>query len=167
MPLLGFGVYQILGPDCVKMCEAAMAAGYRHFDSAQMYHNEAEVGEAVANAAKTQGITRDDIFLTTKILSHDARSGKSIYESVAGSVAKLGGGGAGAYVDLFLVHWPQSREFRKSAWKALEKLYEQGKSKTIGVSNFGVGDLEEMKEYATIWPPHVNQIEVSLPRSAT
>lgn len=162
MPLLGFGVYQLLGDDCVKMCEAALAAGYRHFDSAQMYHNEAEVGKAMLNAAKTQGIARSDVFLTTKIFSHEAGSGKSIYESVAASATKLGGGGSDAYVDLFLVHWPRDREFREDVWKALEKLYEQGKAKTIGVSNFSVGDLEEMKEYATIWPPHVNQIEASL-----
>lgn len=161
MPLLGFGVYQVSKSACIDACLAALAAGYRHIDSAQVYNNETEVGQAVTQAAAKLGIIRKDIFLTTKIMSRDETGGQTMYESVANSVFKIGGRSRDAYVDLFLVHAPGSRQFREDAWKALEKLYEQGRAKTIGVSNFTIEDLEEMKEYATIWPPHVNQIEVS------
>lgn len=161
MPLLGFGVYQVPKPACVDVCLAALTAGYRHIDSAQVYENETEVGQAVSQASAKLGISRKEVFLTTKIMSHSDNGGQTMYESVANSVSKIGGRKKDAYVDLFLVHAPGTRQFREDAWKALEKLYEQGRAKTIGVSNFTIEDLEEMKEYATIWPPHVNQIEVS------
>ncbi len=77
------------------------------------------------------------------------------------SVRKIGGEGEGAYVDLFLIHSPSGGPAaRKEMWQALEKLVDEGKARSIGVSNFGVGHIEEMKGYAKIWPPHVNQIEV-------
>lgn len=82
------------------------------------------------------------------------------YEKCLASVEKINSGKDG-YVDLFLIHSPHSgKEKRKEMWLALEKLHEEGKAKSIGVSNYGVGHIEEMKSYAKVWPPQVNQIEV-------
>lgn len=156
MPRLGFGVYQIHGASCVQACQRALDAGYRHFDSAQFYRNEAEVGQAIRSS---KSVPREDVFLTTKILSGPmGASTEAMYQNVAGSVDKMGG--EGGYVDLFLIHWPGSKSFRESSWKALEKLHSEGRAKAIGVSNFSIGNIEEMKEYATVWPPHANQLEV-------
>ena len=155
IPRLGFGVYQSLTAVCVQSCLSALEAGYRHIDSAQFYANEAEVGEAV----RKSGLPRSEIFITTKILSAAGSVEKS-YQKCVNSVEKIDPGHDG-YVDLFLIHSPDAGSGkRKEMWQALEKLYEKGKVKSIGVSNFGVGHINEMKEYAKIWPPHVNQIEV-------
>jgi diketogulonate reductase-like aldo/keto reductase len=155
IPRLGFGVYQSSTSQCVQSCLNALQAGYRHIDTAQFYANEAEVGKAVRDF----GIKRSDVFLTTKILSASGSVQKS-YEKCLASVEKIDSGTDG-YVDLFLVHSPNSgKEKRKEMWLALERLYDEGKVKSIGVSNYGVGHIEEMKSYAKIWPPQVNQIEV-------
>lgn len=154
IPRLGFGVYQLYGQPCQQAVLAALAAGFRHIDSAQLYRNESEVGAAVRQSP----VKREHVFLTTKIRAA-AGSPEKMYQSALDSVNKVGG--AGGYVDLFLVHVPgSSREAREELWKALERLHSEGKAKAIGVSNFRVQHLEEMKEYARIWPPHVNQLEV-------
>ncbi|KAJ5238925.1 aldo-keto reductase [Penicillium chermesinum] len=132
----------------------ALEVGYRHIDSAQFYANEAEVGEAL----RASGIPRDQVFVTTKILT-PAGSIESTYDKVLASVEKIGG--PGGYVDLFLIHSPKSGPAgRKHLWQVLERLHEEGRAKSIGVSNFGVGHIEEMKSYAKVWPPHVNQLEL-------
>lgn len=155
IPQLGFGVYQSSPSQCVQSCLNALRANYRHIDTAQFYANEAEVGKAVREA----GIKRSEVFLTTKILSAAGSVQKS-YEKCVASVEKIDGGENG-YVDLFLIHSPNSgKEKRKEMWLALERLYQEGKAKSIGVSNYGVGHIEEMKGYAKVWPPQVNQIEV-------
>jgi diketogulonate reductase-like aldo/keto reductase len=155
IPRLGFGVYQSSTSQCVQSCLNALKAGYRHIDTAQFYANEAEVGRAV----KQSGIKRSDVFLTTKILSAAGSVQKS-YEKCKASVEKIDPG-EGGYVDLFLIHSASGgKEKRKEMWQALERLYEDGKARSIGVSNFGVGHIEEMKGYAKVWPPQVNQIEV-------
>jgi diketogulonate reductase-like aldo/keto reductase len=152
MPRLGFGVYQSPPETCLQSVQTALKAGYRHIDTAQYYANEREVGEAV----RRSGIPREEVFVTTKIL-RTTDNIEAAYESVSGSVEKIGLG----YVDLFLIHSPGRRAgARKSTWLALERLVEEGKAKSIGVSNYGVGHIEEMRAYAKIWPPHVNQIEV-------
>ncbi|KFA56399.1 hypothetical protein S40293_04998 [Stachybotrys chartarum IBT 40293] len=154
LPQLGFGVYQSPRDVCVRSCLTALEAGYRHIDTAQYYANEAEVGHAVAQS----GIPRKDLFLTTKILSA-AGSADATFQKCADSVNKLDQ--KNGYVDLFLVHSPNSgKTARTEMWQALEKLHGEGKSKSIGVSNYGIKHIEEMKEYAKVWPPHVNQIEV-------
>lgn len=150
VPSLGFGTYYIDGTDCEAACLTAFRAGYRHIDTAQSYRNEANVGKAVGQA----GLKREDVFLTSK-LGRTQNSVDETYKSILGSVEKLGG-----YIDLFLIHQPGAKDSRKDIWAALEKLYAEGKVKAIGVSNFRVRHLQEMKEYATVWPPHVNQIEV-------
>lgn len=155
IPRLGFGIYQSPPNVCINSCLTALKAGYRHIDSAQFYRNESEMGEA----ARQSGIARTSLFLTTKVMS----SGGSLdatYKKCLDSVKKVDG--EKGYVDLFLIHTPSGGPAaRKEMWQALEKLESEGRAKSIGVSNFGVGHIEEMKPYARIWPPHVNQIEVS------
>jgi diketogulonate reductase-like aldo/keto reductase len=155
IPRLGFGVYQSPASVCAKSCATALEAGYVQLDTAQFYANEKEVGEAARNSGKQ----RSELFITTKILSAGGSVEKS-YKKCLDSVEKIDPGRDG-YVDLFLIHSPNAGAAkRKEMWQALEKLYEKGKVKSIGVSNFGVGHIEELKEYAKVWPPHVNQIEV-------
>ncbi|KAJ5619270.1 hypothetical protein N7510_003254 [Penicillium lagena] len=154
IPRLGFGVYKSPVHQCVTSCHKALDAGYRHIDTAQFYGNEDEVGEAL----RTSNIPRSEVFVTTKILS-PAGSPEATYDKLLASVEKIGG--LGGYVDLFLIHSSKSGSAgRKQLWQALEKLLEEGKTKSIGVSNFGVQHIEEMRSYAKVWPPHVNQIEL-------
>ncbi|KAJ5735660.1 aldo-keto reductase [Penicillium malachiteum] len=154
IPRLGFGVYRSPASQCVKSVHRALEVGYRHIDTAQLYGNEAEVGEAL----RTSGISREEVFLTTKILV-PAGSPEATYEKLVESVEKVSG--PGGYVDLFLIHSSKSGPAgRKHLWQALEKLQQEGKTKSIGVSNFGVQQIEEMRAYAKVWPPQVNQIEL-------
>jgi diketogulonate reductase-like aldo/keto reductase len=170
IPRLGFGVYLSQGNQCVASCLAALKAGYRHIDSAQFaplllapfsadsqsryYANEKEVGEAV----RQSGLNRSDVFITTKIIS-SAGSVEKTYQSLLDSVHKIDG--KDGYVDLFLIHTASGgSKARKEMYLALEKLLEDGKTKAIGVSNWGIGHIEELKTFAKVWPPHVNQIEV-------
>lgn len=157
IPRLGFGVYQSPASICFTSCTTALNASYKHIDTAQFYGNELQVGQAVAKS----GIPRSEIFVTTKILSAGGSVEKS-YKKCLESIQKIDPARDG-YVDLFLIHSPNAGSAkRKEMWQALEKLYEKGKVKSIGVSNFGVAQIDEMKEYAKIWPPHVNQIEVCI-----
>ncbi|KAH8702346.1 putative aldo-keto reductase [Talaromyces proteolyticus] len=154
IPRLGFGVYRIHGKECVQATGAALKAGYRHIDTAQFYGNEKEVGEIV----RTSGIPRDEVFMTTKIMT-PAGSPEATYQKAVDSVDKIAG--KDGYVDLFLIHSPSSGQTgRKQLWQALERLVEEGRAKSIGVSNYGIKHIEEMKAYAKIWPPDVNQIEL-------
>lgn len=139
----------------MSSCLHALSHGYRHIDTAQFYQNEASVGQAV----RESGLPRSSIFLTTKILAAAGSVEKS-YQRCIDSVEKIDPGEKG-YVDLFLIHSPNSGAAkRKEMWLALERLLEEGRARSIGVSNYGIGHIEEMKGYAKTWPPHVNQIEV-------
>jgi diketogulonate reductase-like aldo/keto reductase len=152
IPQLGFGVYQSPADVCEASCLTALRHGYRHIDTAQLYRNEQQVGDAVARS----DLPRSELFITTKIL-RAAGSVDASYARCVESVDRLGGS-----VDLFLVHSPNSGAAkRKEMWLALERLFEEGRARSIGVSNYGVAHIEEMKEFAKVWPPHVNQIEVS------
>ncbi|KAJ5947439.1 aldo-keto reductase [Penicillium verhagenii] len=154
IPRLGFGVYRSPTHQTVKSVHKALEVGYRHIDTAQFYGNELEVGEAI----RSSNVPREEVFVTSKILS-PAGSPETTYEKLVESVEKIGG--PGGYVDLFLIHSSKSGfAGRKHLWQALEKLQENGKAKSIGVSNFGVHHIEEMKSYAKVWPPQVNQIEL-------
>ncbi|KAF5027066.1 hypothetical protein F66182_835 [Fusarium sp. NRRL 66182] len=154
IPQLGFGVYQSPPDVCVKSCLTALEAGYRHIDTAQYYGNEKEVGQAVQQS----GVDRKHVFLTTKILQA-AGSVDLSYDKCVESVNKLDP--ESGYVDLFLIHSPNDGAAkRKEMWQALERLYEEGKAKSIGVSNFGIKHIDELKDFAKVWPPHVNQIEL-------
>lgn len=157
MPVVGFGVYQIDRAKTTEACRYALSAGYRHIDTAQIYHNEEEVGIALLNC----GLPREEIFVTTKIRYPRLGKGKTYLRALQ-SVQKIDPREDG-YVDLFLIHSPHALKpkERKELWLALEKLYEEGKAKAIGVSNYLPEHLDELKEYATIWPPAANQILVS------
>lgn len=113
----------------------------------------------MAKAVATSGVPRDQLFLTTKQLGPTGDV-DAAYAKVVDSVKKLGGDSG--YIDLMLSHSPHSGPAgRKNLWQALERAHQEGKCKSIGVSNWGVGQIEELKSFAKVWPPHVNQIEVS------
>jgi len=154
LPILGFGVWDSPSNLTTKSCLEALKVGYRHIDTAQVYGNEAEVGEAV----RQSGLKRDDVWITSKIYSA-AADVPSTYQKCLESVTKIDGDKG--YLDLFLIHNAAvGAEPRKKMWQAMEQLYGEGKLKSIGVSNFGVGHLEDLKSYAKVWPPSVNQLEL-------
>lgn len=154
MPRLGFGVYRSSPTQCVESCLNALKAGYRHIDSAQFYQNEEQVGQALREC----GIPRSELYVTTKILSSAGSIEGNVKKSKE-SVEKIAG--TDGYVDLFLIHSPNAgAKAREDMWKALETLHWDQKVRNLGVSNFGIGHIEEMKKYAKIWPPSVNQIEL-------
>jgi len=154
IPALGFGVWDSPSHLTTQSCLEALKVGYRHIDTAQVYGNEAEVGEAV----KKSDFTRGDLFVTSKVLSPGSDDAAT-YEKCMNSVRKIGG--EDGYLDLMLIHnsTPGANAIKKM-WQAMEKLHEEGKIKSIGVSNFGIASIEKMKEYAKVWPPAVNQLEL-------
>lgn len=156
IPQLGLGTYLSPPARALASCLAALKAGYRHIDTAQYYENEAEVGQAL----RQSGLPRADVFVTTKILKVTGSADED-YRACLQSVEKIDGGDSG-YVDLFLIHSPRGGPKKRAAmWQALERLYDEGRARAIGVSNFGIAQIEELKGAGKIWPPHVNQIEVS------
>ncbi|CAF9912200.1 MAG: hypothetical protein GOMPHAMPRED_007587 [Gomphillus americanus] len=160
MPCIGFGTWDSPATITKASCLSALKLGYRHIDTAQYYANEAEVGNAVAES----GIPREDVYLTTKILSARGSVDKT-YQACLKSIEILDPAaekqGRKPYVDQFIIHnILGSIEQRKEVWAALERLYDEGRAKSIGVSNWGIGKIEEMKTYAKVWPPHANQVEL-------
>lgn len=154
IPLLGFGVWDSPAHLTTQSCLSALKTGFRHIDTAQVYGNEAEVGKAV----KQCGLKRDEIFVTSKVLT-PADDADSTYKKVLESVQKIDGDNG--YLDLMLIHNSTAGpEGVKMMWQAMEKLQSEGKLKAIGVSNFGIGNIDRMKEYAKAWPPAVNQLEL-------
>ena len=150
MPLLGLGVYDMYKADAERAVEDALAIGNRLIDTASMYENEIEIG----NAIKNTGLDRKEIFLTTKLNNTDHGYDQAL-KAFDDSLKKLDQD----YVDLYLIHWP-IKEGRAASWKALEKLYEDKRVKAIGVANYNIALLEELKSTANIVPA-VNQIEFS------
>jgi 2,5-diketo-D-gluconate reductase A len=151
IPQLGFGVFQVPPEDTQRVVEDALEAGYRHIDTAAAYRNERGVGAAVAAA----GIPREEVFVTTK-LWNSQQGFDSTLGACEKSLARLGFD----YVDLYLIHWPVPTEGRAlDTWRAFERLYEEGRSRTIGVSNFRIEDLEQLEREAETQPT-VNQIEL-------
>ncbi|KAL6708749.1 hypothetical protein ACN47E_002445 [Coniothyrium glycines] len=154
IPQIGFGVYLSPPETCVASCKKAFEAGYRHIDTAQYYENEPQVGKALAES----GLPRKDVYITSKILFAGDDLG-STYQKIVDSVEQLAG--KDGYVDLFLIHSPNfGAEKRKLMWQAQEKALEAGKLRDIGVSNYGIQHIEEIKSFGKIWPPAVNQIEL-------
>jgi 2,5-diketo-D-gluconate reductase A len=151
IPQLGFGVFQIPPAETTEKTREALEVGYRHIDTAQMYRNEKEVGEAV----RQFGIDRADVFVTSKLSNskHDFDKALAAFDK---SLDDLGFD----YLDLFLVHWPMPAvgDYVET-WKAMEKIAESGRAKAIGVSNFQVPHLERLLSETDIVPA-VNQIEV-------
>ncbi|PVF95088.1 Aldo/keto reductase [Serendipita vermifera] len=157
MPLLGLGVFQNTGSSVVPACLAGFDAGYRHIDSAQFYRNEAEVAEAMAKS----GLNREDIFVTTKIMSG---SSSRVPSQVASSLQKFKSHDTNdfkfQYIDLLLIHDPNcGPRGRIQMWKDFLKARDAGHVKSVGVSNFGVRHLQELVD-AGLEVPSVNQIEL-------
>lgn len=154
IPRLGFGVWDSPSHLTTQSCLSALKTGYRHIDTAQVYGNEAEVGKAVRDC----GLKREDVFVTSKVLKPDDTD-EATYQKVLESVKKIDG--ENGYLDLMLIHNNTAGpEGVKMMWQAMEKLHSEGRLKAIGVSNFGVGSIDRMKEYAQVWPPMVNQLEL-------
>ena len=153
IPQLGFGVFQVPPDITEETVLAALEAGYRHIDTAQMYRNEEGVGRAVAAA----GIPREELYVTTKLNNGNHRP-DDVRRSFDESLAKLGL----EYVDLFLIHWPLPTRYDGdfvSTWEAVVSLKEDGRLRSAGVSNFQPDHLDRIIE-ATGVVPVVNQIEV-------
>ena len=150
IPQLGFGVFQIPpGRHTQAAVAAALAAGYRHIDTAAVYRNEADVGAAI----RAGGLAPGSVWVTTKLANGDqgAATARRAFEA---SLERLGL----EAVDLYLLHWPHG--LRLESWRVLEQLHAEGLARSIGVSNFLVRHLDELLAHASV-PPAVNQIELS------
>ncbi|MGN0658689.1 MAG: aldo/keto reductase, partial [Emergencia sp.] len=150
MPILGYGVYQVTKEECERCVLDALKTGYRHIDTAQSYFNEEEVGSAI----KKSGVPREEIFLTTKVwIEHYGY--EQAKASVEESLRKL----QTEYLDLVLLHQPFSDAY--GAWRALEELYEEGKIRAIGISNFYTDRMVDFASFNRI-RPMVNQMETHI-----
>lgn len=151
IPQLGFGVFQIEADRTADVVRTALDAGYRHIDTAQMYGNEAGVGQAI----RESGLARDEVFVTTK-LNNDQHGHDEAIRELDGSLARLGLD----HVDLYLIHWPRpSADRYVETWSGFEKIAADGRARAIGVSNFQIPHLERLAaETGTV--PAVNQIEL-------
>ncbi len=151
IPQLGFGVFQVPPEETQSVVELALDAGYRHIDTAAAYRNEAGVGAALA----ASGLPREDVFVTTK-LWNTQQGHDSTLEAFDASLDRLGL----EYVDLYLIHWPvPSKDRFVDTWRAFERILEEGRARTIGVSNFRVEDLERLAR-GDGHPADVNQVEL-------
>ncbi len=147
MPMLGLGVWQVPnGQVCVNAVRWALELGYRHVDTAQAYENE----ESVGTALRESGLPRDAVFVTTKFFP----ANRDPVAAVGQSLARLGVD----YVDLYLIHWPEGGP--TWAWPGMERARELGMARSIGVSNFSVGELDQVIAAGTTRPA-VNQVEFS------
>lgn len=154
IPQLGFGVFLIPPHDTLAAVSTALQAGYRHIDTAEMYGNEKEAGEAV----RRSGLDRGEVFVTSK-LSNDAHRPDDARRAFDESLKALGVD----YLDLFLIHWPLPTRYGGdyvSTWKTLEEFYRDGRTRSIGVSNFQPRHLRRLHGESEIIPA-VDQIEVN------
>jgi diketogulonate reductase-like aldo/keto reductase len=149
MPLLGFGTWRLRGTEAYDSIWHALDVGYRHFDTATMYRNEAEIGRALRDG----DVSRDDVFLTTKLPPE--RVGRE-RETIAASLQALGTD----HVDLWLVHWPPRGRALVDTWRELVSVQKDGLAGDIGVSNYSTAQIDELIA-ATGVVPAVNQIEWS------
>jgi 2,5-diketo-D-gluconate reductase A len=151
IPQLGYGVFQVPEDETYKAVSAALAAGYRHIDTAKAYGNEAGVGKAIADS----GIDRGELYVTTKLWNAD-QGYDSTLTAFDASMGRLGL----EKLDLYLIHWPvPAKDEWVNTWKAFEKLQADGRVTSIGVSNFTVPFLERLLEETTV-KPVLNQIEL-------
>jgi 2,5-diketo-D-gluconate reductase A len=154
IPQLGFGVFLVRPQDTVAAVSTALQAGYRHIDTAEMYGNEKEVGEAI----RRSGLDRGDLFVTSK-LNNDAHRPDDACRAFDESLKALGFD----YLDLFLIHWPLPTRYGGdyvSTWKTLEEFSRGGRARSIGVSNFQPHHLRRLLSESEIIPA-VDQIEVN------
>jgi 2,5-diketo-D-gluconate reductase A len=153
IPQFGFGVFQIMPDQTAAATTTALEAGYRHIDTAEMYGNEKEVGEAIA----ASGLDRGEVFVTSKLNNgfHRPDDARRAFDN---TLAALGSD----YVDLFLIHWPLPTRYDGdfvSTWRTMEEFYREGRARSVGVSNFQPQHLRRLHEECDVVPA-VNQIEV-------
>jgi len=147
LPMLGLGVWQVPnGPECVNAVRWALELGYRHIDTAQAYGNEESVGQALRDS----GVSREDVFITTKFYP----AHRDPAAEAQSSLRRLGID----QVDLYIIHWPQGGP--TWAWPGMERAHELGYTRSIGVSNFSVAELEQVAAAASV-APVVNQVQFS------
>lgn len=146
IPQVGLGVWQS-GRDTAQAVEWALAAGYRHIDTAAIYGNEEEVGRGIRNS----GVPREEIFITTKLWNEDIRKGRT-KAALMESLKRLGTD----YADLYLIHWPA--DGYQKAWEDMTEMYHEGWSRAIGVSNFEADHLHALSDVSDM-KPLVNQVE--------
>ncbi|PFS63764.1 aldo/keto reductase [Bacillus cereus] len=153
MPWFGLGVFKVEdGPELVEAVKSAIKAGYRSIDTAAIYGNEKAVGEGIRAGIKEAGISREDLFITSKVWNSDQgyETTLAAYEE---SLKKL----ELDYLDLYLVHWPVEGKYKES-WRALETLYKEERVRAIGVSNFQIHHLQDVLASAEM-KPMINQVE--------
>lgn len=164
MPLVGYGVFRVPdGGDLAEAVKTAIATGYRSIDTAQIYRNEEGVGRGIRAAIAEGLVTREELFVTSKVWN-DGLSYEETLAAYDSSLEKLGLD----YLDLYLIHWPGIDRNHVEAYKALEKIYQDGRVRSIGVSNFHVHHLENLLAQTTVVPvinqiefhPHLTQTEV-------
>ena len=149
IPYLGLGVYQSPpGEITLRAVRYALKIGYRQIDTAELYGNEKDVGRAL----RESGIRREDVFITTKVWNSHQGYDSTLY-ACEGSLGRLGL----SYVDLYLIHWPV-QGLGHETWRAMIKLFHQGKARAIGVSNYSIRELNELLDKSDIVPA-VNQVE--------
>jgi 2,5-diketo-D-gluconate reductase A len=152
IPQLGFGVYKVAPEETAAAVRTALDVGYRHLDTAAMYHNEAGVGQGIRDA----GMARGDVFITSKLDNgfHEPDSARRAFDATLTAIGS-------DYVDLFLIHWPLPTRYGGdfvSTWQTLEEFAADGRARSIGVSNFHVPHLQRLAA-ATGTVPAVNQVE--------
>lgn len=147
IPQLGLGTYTLKGDECRRAVGAALDLGYRHVDTAERYGNESEIGEVIG------AHDRSDLFLTSKVWPTNLRY-EDVKESCEGSLERLDT----SYLDLYLVHWPNEDVPMEETFGAMEELREEGRVRSVGVSNFTIGQLREAMEASEV-PITVNQVE--------
>ncbi|RDU22397.1 aldo/keto reductase [Anaerosacchariphilus polymeriproducens] len=148
LPMLGLGTFKMeSGKQTVEAVKFALQTGYRHIDTAMIYQNEESVGQGILESE----IRREDVFITSKVWN-DQQGYESTLKAFEESLKRL----STEYLDLYLIHWPQ--KISCETWKALEELYEKGKVRAIGVSNFKIKHLEQLIQSAKI-VPMINQVE--------
>ncbi|PNR88477.1 glyoxal reductase [Petrotoga sp. 9T1HF07.CasAA.8.2] len=148
IPWLGYGTYKAHGDELIEGVKYSLSIGYRLIDTAEMYENEEEIGKAIRQSK----IPRDEIFITSKVWNTN-QGFESTLNSFENSLKRLGTD----YLDLYLIHWPVSGRYIET-WKALEKLYKEGRVRAIGVSNFLIHHLQDIINNCEI-TPMVNQVE--------
>ncbi|TRY81781.1 hypothetical protein DNTS_007933 [Danionella cerebrum] len=163
MPLLGLGTFRLRGEeDTYNAVNAALKSGYRAFDTAAVYGNEAHLGKALHRLLPKHGLTREDVFITSKLGPKD--QGSKARDGCTKSLEQLGLG----YIDLYLIHWPGTQglvqddkrnpENRAQSWEVLEEFYSEGKFRAIGVSNYTIDHMQELFRSCKV-PPAVLQVE--------
>lgn len=153
MPTLGLGVFRVEDyQELVAAIKTAIIEGYRSIDTASIYGNEEAVGEGIRQGIAAAGITREELFITSKIWNEDMRKG-NVSEAYQESLRKIGVD----YLDLYLIHWPVA-DYYLPTWLEMEKLYNEKQVRSIGVSNFHSHHLKELAKHSTVTPV-INQVE--------